>query len=558
MWDRRLQSVNAADSELSVDASDATSGVAAVDVKIDGGALRPESRIDGSRRYFSFADVGEGLHRADVTVRDAAGKSDPGPATVASAGDVDGDAAPDALIGFPEASSGSGDQYVVLGKFDSDPIDLASMPGHRGFRLKGQPGDAAGRSGDSFDSGADEEPGTVAGAPSSSRMGSQSGSVYATSSAVAAARAKTFRGCQVHRQWAYPYRNATSPPVLPRCRRTARGTVDAPAFSPRGGRGKFNPRPKCGAPSRVCRPTALNGGNARITKRGLATSARVPLKDSFGTVTAYIQQVDRKDPTTGRTIDRLCYEVFSDAAVSKGVTCTNPSQGSRSLPAEIEFVGKACMATSGLEGDHWLIRLLDAPNSNGMRFRELQGFIPRSAITLSSSQVTRGQRAYAGCGQRPSRRLADVSEPLPADATKLFTGADKYLSNGSESCAGTNPSPPCAGTLQNYQSPEFDPRWAVMVISSTAVSGVGYRRERDSAGRLVEVRGGGLVRAIVPRSPNSSFRRYDRMTYSDPNVPCTRPLNARWSYGAANPAGDRDHRIFGWTVRREPAGTRAC
>ena len=49
------------------------------------------------------------------------------------------------------------------------------------------------------------------------------------------------------------------------------------------------------------------------------------------------------------------------------------------------------------------------------------------------------------------------------------------------------------------------------------------------------------------------------MRYSDPNVPCGRKRKARWSYGAANPGGDRNHKIFGWTVAKvSETTTRSC
>lgn len=39
------------------------------------------------------------------------------------------------------------------------------------------------------------------------------------------------------------------------------------------------------------------------------------------------------------------------------------------------------------------------------------------------------------------------------------------------------------------------------------------------------------------------------MLYADPNIPCGQATSARWEYGQANPSGDAQHKIWGWTAR---------
>lgn len=481
-------------------------------------------------------------------------------AVVSGAGDVDGDGAADTLVAFPAAGAGSGSSFLVLGRLDRTSVNLAALGGHRGTRLNGGPGEAAGSSVGAYDSSADESPAVVTGSPEGGSRGARAGTVYATSSQATASRTKMYKGCQASSLWTFPYLGATgNDRLLPRCRRAKWGTVDSPAKNYRT-KSKFNPKPLCGdrGPTRTCRPSALGGGNARMPVSNLAVPGDVKLKDSFGTVIGYIDQVPRTAPGSTDVKDDQCFEVSDAAGTPRGRTCDTEFAGN---DARLEVVGKACMKDDVLEDAHFLIRLLPVEpdpaidNSRLVKFNEYGGFVERGALpfTRGGTRWTRAERAYAGCGQRPSKRIKRPTEatPLPADRNRLFIRDDKYMSNNSEprSDCRLNPIAPCAGSLQNYQLPEFDvPRVAEITISTTAVSYRGYRQGRNPKGGKGS--GGGLVRALVPRGAASLFEEYDTMTYSDPNVPCGATPKARWVYGAANPKGEPDHLMFGWALKR--------
>ena len=82
-----------------------------------------------------LADLGDaGFSISGIDARDYSG------ASVASAGDVDGDGLADVVIGAssadPSGKTSAGESYVVFGKADSSPVDLAGL-GAGGFRLDG-------------------------------------------------------------------------------------------------------------------------------------------------------------------------------------------------------------------------------------------------------------------------------------------------------------------------------------------------------------------------------------------------------------------------------------
>jgi hypothetical protein len=101
---------------------------------------------------------------------------------VSGAGDLNGDALPDLLIGFPTASGGAGDSYALLSQEGKDqpsaPINLAALSGGQGARLAGASGDQSGSGLDGVDGAGDGHPGFVVGSPgASSNSRSSSGSV---------------------------------------------------------------------------------------------------------------------------------------------------------------------------------------------------------------------------------------------------------------------------------------------------------------------------------------------------------------------------------------------
>lgn len=190
------------------------------------------------------------------------------------------------------------------------------------------------------------------------------------------------------------------------------------------------------------------------------------------------------------------FPLYDSAGVSQGLTCRNSAGNQPKTILQVQ--GKACMATPSREGSHWLVRVLEPDVSQTGAFRELQGFISRSVMPLSAARVQRGLNAYPGCGRRPKASVRSTPYDLPDAAASLFTNADKYMSNESEPmCGDVMPRPAgwpnagCAASLTNYQVPGFDPRWAVLTISSTPVSGLGYKQLRTPDGRPVSAEGEG-------------------------------------------------------------------
>ncbi len=90
-----------------------------------------------------LSNLGTGGFRIDGVVSETASA-----AVVSAAGDVNGDGLADILIGIPfsERTDNAGEVFVVLGRTDSTPVDLAN-PADYGFRIMGiSPGDTAGNS----------------------------------------------------------------------------------------------------------------------------------------------------------------------------------------------------------------------------------------------------------------------------------------------------------------------------------------------------------------------------------------------------------------------------
>jgi hypothetical protein len=98
-----------------------------------GDSLAGESYVvfgKASSTPVDLATLGSGGFRIDgIGVGDSSGFS------VSGAGDVNGDGLADLIVGAPQAAAG-GDSYVVFGKADSTPVDLAAL-GSGGFRIDG-------------------------------------------------------------------------------------------------------------------------------------------------------------------------------------------------------------------------------------------------------------------------------------------------------------------------------------------------------------------------------------------------------------------------------------
>jgi hypothetical protein len=114
---------------------------------------------------------------------DGAAANDQAGWSVAGAGDFNGDRRPDVMVGAYAADnrsrSGAGSAYVVFGKSDTAPVQLASL-GAKGVRFDGaHAGDEAGQSVAAVgDFSGDRRPDVVIGAPGADDGGSQAGAAY--------------------------------------------------------------------------------------------------------------------------------------------------------------------------------------------------------------------------------------------------------------------------------------------------------------------------------------------------------------------------------------------
>lgn len=473
-------------------------------------------------------------------------------AEVSGVGDIDGDYGSDLLIGFPGANSDSGIGYLVYGRTSITDLNLGALGGEQGSRLTASDGGVRlGAASAGLDQSRQEAPVVVAGAPRDAARGADAGSVTLITARSAQAPPLPIRATVSSRRRCYQ-RRSTAPAfpydgrlrALPRCRRAKRGSYDIPAVS--GRLRLHNPTPRCGRRSKTCQPAAFKAGNARVKDLELDTAGKLPLRDSLGDPLAYVEANGAK-----------CFNVFrKDGVTSEGSTCAAGAPSD----AYFEVQGRACMADTSPQSDeeaHYLVILMNPPpqtlNSG------LQGFLPSSAFERPSRTKDRMlENAYAGCGYQPFRKRKGTAITLPT--SNYFAPTDGYVGNKSYARCGDNPDPPpgveaCSGPYANYQGPQFDPAYAPLAISTTGVSGVKYRAKRLIRGADPFLTGGGgIVRAVIPRTGSASVRQFDEIGYVDPNVPCGQQRLAKWIFIQGNPNGDRNHKMFGWTPLRTPTG----
>lgn len=474
-------------------------------------------------------------------------------AEVSGVGDIDGDYGSDLLIGFPGANGDSGIGYLVYGRTSTTDLNLGALGGEQGSRLTASDGGVRlGAASAGLDQSRQEAPVVVAGAPRDAARGADSGSVTlitarsAQAPSIPVRASSSNRACYRKRTTPYPFPYDGISRALPRCRIAKRGTYDIPALS--GRLSLFNPKPRCGKRSRTCQPAAYKSGNARV-EMDLATTAKVPLRDSFGNPIAYLQ-----------ANGSMCYDVFEkDGLTSAGSTCSGPGTPRDTL---FEVQGRACMANTSdesKEGAHYLV-ILRNPEPQTLN-SGLQGFLRSDDLEkpANGKEDEMLDNAYAGCGYQPFRKRKGIPITLPTG--NYFGPTDYYQGNISYKDCGTDPPDPmhlCGGPYANYQGPQFDPAYAPLAISTTGVSGVSYGAKRVRK-RRYRTGGGGIVRAVIPRSGNASVRQFDEIGYVDPNVRCDQQRLAKWLFIEGNPDGDRKHRMFGWTPTRVPTGApRSC
>lgn len=141
--------------------------------------------------------------------------------------------------------------------------------------------------------------------------------------------------------------------------------------------------------------------------------------------------------------------------------------------------------------------------------------------------------ANPGCGLPPEEGLA-AGALIPAPSHKAVLAGDRFgaqkYSNSSQQEV----------PLANYQGGgEFARANHSLAVSTTAV------------------RGGGIVRAILPRG--RPLEQLDTMTRSDSNIPCGQERVARWIYVDANPYADEgEQHIYGWYLYPSADGVREC
>jgi hypothetical protein len=130
----------------------------------------------------SLADVAQGIGGFAI---DGEAGGDKAGYSLSGAGDVNGDSIPDLVVGAfsagPDGGDDSGRTYVVFGKTDTAPIQLADVAhGTGGFAVDGEAeGDLSGNSiGKATDINGDSIPDIIVGAPCADVNGTNSGRSY--------------------------------------------------------------------------------------------------------------------------------------------------------------------------------------------------------------------------------------------------------------------------------------------------------------------------------------------------------------------------------------------
>jgi hypothetical protein len=459
-------------------------------------------------------------------------------ARIANAGDVNNDAIPDLLLGFPQATPTSlvngGAAYVVYGQQvigDAPPpeVSVSTMPGQAGTRLiGGSGGDGLGSAVDNVDTGPGDETAFLVGAPGASntpKSKAQTGSAYVVMSSemsggnTAEAHAAEAKSKCHQKRSEYLYHG---PAELKPCRKSLKDRKDE-------------------------RLDKKNPGNSRRSVSRLDPGHLWDVRDSFGDTFAQIEFARGKH-------NRRIYRLYGPNGDLKK---TIPWDKKR-----VRLQGRACMSTSALEADNALI-LFDAhgrdSNGNDTSPYSLRGFIKRAAIPNGSfnrgrafptnDSVIESKRYRVKCG-KPSRRYHNEKSATPtAFSTQPFTAdhlyqgkttGDREFSNGTRRCKKADGGVNwwrCGSSYVNYFRPLTTNYNGEKVLEITSAT--------------TGVAGGGIVRAVI-RTPERKVKRLDSIDYLDKNVPCTRQFVAHWVFVRANPAG---RRMYGWLPEFDSTGS---
>lgn len=477
---------------------------------------------------------------------------------VGPAGDVNGDAVPDVLVGFPDAANGAGSTYSVVSQPGLDtptaPIALGTLGGARGTRFDGAGAERAGTAVAGTPSTVADDSGIVVAAPNAannSRPGS--GSVYvvrsdSTSGDLRAAqtqqpppndRARDSRGCYTTRNHPYYFDDPNAD--FPKCRLTVKGKTDVTPFASKygyrnAGRGYPQLRGKTYGQSRLDMKDGLRlRQNATDSNR-----RRWPLVDSFETPIGFLEHRGAHG-----------FTLFDTA---RNEIARSP-KGSN---VELRLEGRGCM--NGLSGENahaFIVLYHDDTLSRatvGNKDIGIRAFIPRAALPPNAF-IRRDDRHpdwpippndnvidryYVPCNttRGVSRTFTErVLEVPPFAEQEVYVSRNRQT--GPNACRQVDG---CGTPYDNYINPPREPaqnltppRFPDMTIISNSTTGV---------------HGGALSRGVFI-NPRAS-RIHDEIGYTDHNVPCNRPAVARWYLANINPTGSRP--IYGWVPQREPDG----
>lgn len=492
-----------------------------------------------------------------------------GPATVAGAGDLNDDTAPDVLVGFPSSRDAAGSAYAVL-SIDGDhppsaPVPLNDLLGQEGAEILGA---AAGeRFGQSLDGIEDVggEPAFVVGAPESDAAAVNGGSVYvvrstqlvgghpstsatysppAGSGSVAAAQSTSAKRKCAARGVPYRYHSFRDHPT---CRYTINRNVERTPVSPRKGykeRGyvlgvaySIFQRKRKRESRNSNAYAAPKRGKDRLEPNPQTNTRKWPLVDSFGKTFAWVEYKSRG-----------VYTVYDEAGT--GVMGTT-KRGSGTF---VMLQGRGCMSSESLENRHAIVILWVVDSKNSVdtgRNIGLRGYIDRAALP-ANGYSTRGfdnntmiDTFWVSCNNRMKNKGAGNIGRRAQDQPR-FVITDRYQGSKTRGklTSGT--------TYDNYTVPaaektpgqsNLDPPVASdALLVSSSTSGVF---------------GGGIGRALF-KTPRDVWQR-DDIGYTDHNVPCNGKAVARWTYVTPNldaqgRPSSRLRPMWGWVPNRVPDG----